>query len=90
VPRTKPALHRKRRELAVKNTPAVTITEENIARRAYALYEATGREDGHDLEHWLQASANSAEKANHSNIFFSSMSCGKRNKLYRPFPQRHL
>jgi hypothetical protein len=32
-----------------------TITETEIARRAYDLYLARGREDGHDLEDWLQA-----------------------------------
>jgi len=28
---------------------------EQIRRRAYELYELRGREDGHDLEDWLQA-----------------------------------
>lgn len=28
---------------------------EQIIQRAYELYEARGREDGHDLEDWLQA-----------------------------------
>jgi hypothetical protein len=28
---------------------------EQIGRRAYELYEARGREDGHDLEDWLRA-----------------------------------
>ena len=31
------------------------IEEEDIARRAFQLYEARGREDGHDLESWVQA-----------------------------------
>lgn len=26
-----------------------------IARRAYQLYEQSGRQDGHALEHWLKA-----------------------------------
>lgn len=30
---------------------------ERICRRAYELYEARGREDGHDLADWLQAEA---------------------------------
>jgi hypothetical protein len=30
---------------------------EQIARRAYELYEWRGREDGHDLDDWLQAEA---------------------------------
>jgi hypothetical protein len=29
--------------------------EEQIRRRAYELYEAQGREDGHDLDDWLRA-----------------------------------
>ncbi len=29
--------------------------EEQIRRRAYELYEARGRKDGHDLDDWLQA-----------------------------------
>ena len=31
--------------------------EEEIRRRAYELYEARGREDGHVLDDWLQAEA---------------------------------
>jgi hypothetical protein len=31
------------------------ITDTEIARRAYDLYLARGREDGHDVEDWLQA-----------------------------------
>ena len=29
--------------------------EEKIRQRAYEIYEARGREEGHDLEHWLIA-----------------------------------
>lgn len=36
-----------------------TVKEENgepeIRRRAYELYEARGRGDGHDVEDWLEA-----------------------------------
>ena len=32
-----------------------TITDGDIAQRAYALYLARGCEDGHDVEDWLQA-----------------------------------
>jgi hypothetical protein len=38
-------------------TAAETDREEQIQRRAYELYEARGREDGHDLENWLEAEA---------------------------------
>ncbi len=29
--------------------------QEQIRRRAYELYEQSGRDDGHELDHWLQA-----------------------------------
>ena len=29
--------------------------QEQVSRRAYELYEARGREDGHDLDDWLHA-----------------------------------
>ncbi|HTS38086.1 MAG TPA: DUF2934 domain-containing protein [Candidatus Solibacter sp.] len=29
--------------------------QEEIRRRAYELYEQRGRDDGHDLDDWLQA-----------------------------------
>ena len=32
-------------------------TQEQVRRRAFELYEQRGREDGHDLEDWLQAEA---------------------------------
>lgn len=31
--------------------------EQEIRRRAYALYEERGREDGHDTDDWLRAEA---------------------------------
>jgi hypothetical protein len=34
-----------------------TNVEEQIRQRAYELYEARGREDGHDLDDWQQAEA---------------------------------
>jgi hypothetical protein len=30
-------------------------THEEIAERAYCLYELRGRQDGHDIEDWLRA-----------------------------------
>ena len=32
-----------------------TVTDSDIAHRAYDLYLARGREHGHDVEDWLQA-----------------------------------
>lgn len=37
--------------------PDPIALEEQIRLRAYALYEARGREDGHELDDWLQAEA---------------------------------
>jgi hypothetical protein len=34
---------------------AVRPSHDEIARRAYALYEAEGRPDGRHLEHWTRA-----------------------------------
>ena len=31
-----------------------TVTTDDIVRRAYDLYLARGREDGHDVEDWMQ------------------------------------
>jgi hypothetical protein len=44
-----------------------TDIETRIRQRAYEIYEITGRIDGRDLDHWLQAEAeilgHRAEKA---------------------------
>ena len=40
-----------------RTTPHPTMLEDRIRLRAYELYEARGREDGHDLDDWLQAEA---------------------------------
>ena len=44
-----------------KKRPANVVTDPNleqeIRRRAYALYEERGREDGHDIDDWLRAEA---------------------------------
>jgi Protein of unknown function (DUF2934) len=37
------------------STPTEQKLREQIRARAYQLYEARGREDGHDLEDWLEA-----------------------------------
>jgi hypothetical protein len=50
-----------------KKSPA-TVTSEpqelepQIRFRAYELYEKRGREDGHDLDDWLQAETELTEK----------------------------
>jgi Protein of unknown function (DUF2934) len=61
MPKTKPSLREVESEREIETNPDVetqpsgTITQEEIAQRAYALYEARGREDGHDLDDWLEA-----------------------------------
>jgi hypothetical protein len=48
--------------------PPATVTSEaqelehQISLRAYELYEARGREDGHTLEDWLRAEEEIREK----------------------------
>ena len=50
------------------NTSAPAITHEEIAQRAYALYEARGREEGHALDDWLQAERELAEETGHTHF----------------------
>jgi Protein of unknown function (DUF2934) len=40
--------------------------ESQIRAHAYELYEGRGREDGHDIEDWLQAEAELTEKIDRS------------------------
>jgi Protein of unknown function (DUF2934) len=44
----------KEKPTLVSSTAPEKVSEQ-IGRRAYELYEARGREDGHDLEDWLRA-----------------------------------
>ena len=39
----------------MQSNSTVSNNQDVIAQRAYALYLARGREDGHDLEDWLRA-----------------------------------
>ena len=39
------------------DSPITINLEEQIRQRAYELYEARGRGEGHDLDDWLQAEA---------------------------------
>ena len=47
----------KEKNAARTTAPQSENVTEQIRRRAYELYEARGREDGHDLEDWQQAEA---------------------------------
>jgi Protein of unknown function (DUF2934) len=40
-----------------RTVPDPAILEEQIRLRAYEIYEGRGREDGHELDDWLQAEA---------------------------------
>ncbi|HYL97261.1 MAG TPA: DUF2934 domain-containing protein [Terriglobales bacterium] len=43
--------------------PSPEEIQEQIRHLAYALYEQRGREDGHDLDDWLQAESEVTGKA---------------------------
>ena len=47
----------KEKNAARATAPQSENVAEQIRLRAYELYEARGREDGHDLEDWQQAEA---------------------------------
>ena len=54
------------RALAVKQQPEEVSgleAKEKIRLRAYQLYEERGREEGHDVEDWLQAESELAVKS---------------------------
>jgi hypothetical protein len=51
----------KKRPATVRNEPADDL-EEQIRLRAHELYEARGREDGHDREDWLRAEEEITQK----------------------------
>jgi hypothetical protein len=40
---------------------AIELNYEEVARRAYQLYEARGGDHGHDLQDWFQAERESRE-----------------------------
>ena len=45
----------KKRPATLTSEPQDVELEDQIRLRAYELYEARGREDGHELEDWLRA-----------------------------------
>jgi Protein of unknown function (DUF2934) len=55
MPRTSTPKHAAVADDARKPARQVTLTEDEIARHAYELYVSRGREDGGDLDDWLQA-----------------------------------
>ena len=49
----------------VTSEPQDIELEEQIRLRAYELYETRGRQDGHEMEDWLQAETELKEKMAH-------------------------
>jgi hypothetical protein len=49
----------------VTSEPRDIELEEQIRLRAYELYETRGRQDGHEMEDWLQAETELKEKMAH-------------------------
>jgi hypothetical protein len=45
----------------------ISFSSEEIAERAYQIYEREGRTDGRDMEHWLQAERELREERERSN-----------------------
>lgn len=45
----------------------IGVSRDRVAERAYELYCEGGCEDGHDLEHWLQAEAELAQAVTRRN-----------------------
>ena len=52
----------KKRPATATSEPQELELEHQIRLRAYELYEKRGREDGHELEDWLRAEEELAEK----------------------------
>jgi hypothetical protein len=36
---------------------SVTVTDSDVARRAYELYQTRGGEHGHDVDDWIEAAS---------------------------------
>jgi len=49
-------------EMLMKSGAQAQNLDEQIRQRAYELYEARGREEGHDLDDWLRAEDEIAAK----------------------------
>ena len=43
-------------------TQSTSELQEQIRRRAYELYDQRGRDDGHELDDWLQAESELAQQ----------------------------
>jgi hypothetical protein len=52
----------KKPQTSVTSEPQQLVLEHQIRLRAHELYEARGREDGHELEDWLRAEEEITQK----------------------------
>ncbi len=43
-------------------TKSTTDIQEQIRRRAYGLYEQRGRDEGHELDDWLQSESEATQQ----------------------------
>lgn len=50
-------------EVLQKSGTPISVSVQDIAQRAYALYIARGSEDGHHIEDWLEAERQLSEEA---------------------------
>lgn len=62
-----------------------TFSPEEIAERAYQIYERDGRSDGRDMDHWLQAERElREERAREQSRSLSPQSNPSGNRSQRP------
>lgn len=62
-------------------------TQDEIAAYAYKLWEAEGRPDGHDLDHWLQAKAHLTADRQYEAGVLASPSAVESKKKRKPEAQ---
>jgi len=51
----KPTSTKPNQPTAAQTTESTVKLQEEVRRRAYEIYEQSGRGEGHDLDDWLQA-----------------------------------
>ena len=74
----------KRLQIMAKQLEDPKPTHEEIAQRAYALFETKGRVPGHEIEHWLEAesqliAARKSKTESRSNSNGSARSASRQN-----------
>lgn len=66
------------RSTGMKTTDTI-LTHENVASRAYAIWESEGRLDGNSFDHWLRAERELRESGNGRSTPASPSSAGGDN-----------